>query len=229
MASGIACELETQFANRTSFASDGEDLVIARLQQVFLPKPADYQGFYVDLGAYHPISASTTYAFYKRNWRGLNVEANPTNIPLFHAIRPRDTTLNIGVAGTARSMTYHRFSFDQLNGFVSDERVTELVGLGFQHLGSEEIACRPVHEVINEHVPKDQEIDFLSLDLEGMDDEIWDAWDWSRRPAIIAAELATISRSLKDTIGSPQVERLDALGYDFTARVFQTGFFMRRD
>ncbi len=35
------------------------------------------QGFYIDIGAYHPIQLSNTYHFYKRGWREINIDATP--------------------------------------------------------------------------------------------------------------------------------------------------------
>lgn len=34
-------------------------------------------GIYVDIGAHHPFRFSNTYVFYKRGWRGINVDAMP--------------------------------------------------------------------------------------------------------------------------------------------------------
>ncbi len=55
-----------------SYAQEGEDLVLARLfgNQV-------ESGFFVDIGAHHPVRYSNTYYFYRRGWTGLNVDALP--------------------------------------------------------------------------------------------------------------------------------------------------------
>ncbi len=34
-------------------------------------------GFYVDVGAHHPMLYSNTYYFYKQGWSGINIDAMP--------------------------------------------------------------------------------------------------------------------------------------------------------
>ncbi len=54
-----------------SYAQNGEDVVLAR---VFGDRRA---GFYVDVGAGHPVVDSVTKHFYDLGWRGINVEPLP--------------------------------------------------------------------------------------------------------------------------------------------------------
>ena len=53
---------------QTSFSQEGEDLI---LQRYFEGKT---KGFFVDIGAHHPIRFSNTYHFYRRGWRGMVVQ-----------------------------------------------------------------------------------------------------------------------------------------------------------
>ena len=46
----------------------GEDIIINR----FFRKIKE--GFYVDVGCYHPYKGSLTYNLYKKGWRGLNID-----------------------------------------------------------------------------------------------------------------------------------------------------------
>ena len=50
------------------FAEFGEDIFVRRFFQ------NQNQGFYVDVGCYHPIKSSLTYYLYRKNWRGLNID-----------------------------------------------------------------------------------------------------------------------------------------------------------
>ena len=50
------------------FGEFGEDILINR----FFRKKND--GFYVDIGCYHPIKGSLTYYLYKKGWRGFAVD-----------------------------------------------------------------------------------------------------------------------------------------------------------
>src|SRR5687767_11168484 len=67
-----------------SFSSAGEDMI---LRHMIGSDKRD--GFYVDVGAYHPTLFSNTYFFYLHGWRGINIEARPGSQRLFNEIRPR--------------------------------------------------------------------------------------------------------------------------------------------
>ena len=54
-------------------------------------------GFFVDVGAFHPIALSNTYSLYCRGWQGINVEPRPKVAREFAAFRPRDTTLSVAI------------------------------------------------------------------------------------------------------------------------------------
>src|SRR6266550_2711586 len=47
-------------------------------------------GFYVDVGAGHPVYDNVSFAFYLAGWRGITVEPNPALAELGRAVRPRD-------------------------------------------------------------------------------------------------------------------------------------------
>lgn len=70
-----------------SFAQDGEDLF---LMSYFSERK---EGFYVDIGAHHPLRFSNTAWAYKIGWHGINVEPNIDAINLFHEYRKRDIEL----------------------------------------------------------------------------------------------------------------------------------------
>src|SRR5437016_1307579 len=86
---------------RLSYAQEGEDLVLARILETNTSS-----GFFVDIGAHHPTRFSNTYYFYRRGWRGINVDALPGTASLFQRMRPRDVTVECGVGVQAGVMTY---------------------------------------------------------------------------------------------------------------------------
>ena len=77
---------------KTTFSQNGEDSVLLR---IFDNKN---DGFYVDIGAFHPICYSNTYALYKKGWRGINIDATPGSMFLFNKIRPRDINIETGIS-----------------------------------------------------------------------------------------------------------------------------------
>jgi hypothetical protein len=77
------------------------------------------KGFYVDVGAHHPLRFSNTYLFYKKGWRGINIDATPGSMKLFNKIRPEDTNIESPVSNTHRKMSYYIFDEPALNSFSS--------------------------------------------------------------------------------------------------------------
>ena len=92
-------------------AKEGEDIILSE----FFPNKTD--GFYVDVGAHHPMRFSNTHMFYKKGWRGINIDAMPGSMKAFERKRPRDINLEIGVSGKEGEMTFYMFDDPALNGF----------------------------------------------------------------------------------------------------------------
>jgi len=65
---------------RRSYAQEGEDIILGR---IFATKPT---GFFVDVGAHHPMRFSNPYYFYKQGWCGINIEPNPDSLSLFRKL-----------------------------------------------------------------------------------------------------------------------------------------------
>ena len=72
-------------------------------------------GFYIDIGAGHPVYDNVSFAFYLRGWRGITVEPNPWLAQLSEAVRPRDIRVQSLVGETAgRSDLLSRRGFSRL-------------------------------------------------------------------------------------------------------------------
>src|SRR5215207_3038394 len=91
-----------------SYAQNGEDVVLWRaLRHV-------RRGRYVDVGAADPVEYSVTHAFYRRGWRGLNVEPVAQLADALRRKRPEDHTV-VAAAG-ARAETGRTFFVVEATG-----------------------------------------------------------------------------------------------------------------
>ena len=72
------------------------------------------RGFYIDIGAGHPVYDNVSFAFYLAGWRGISVEPNPALAALNRAVRKRDH-LYEGLAGACCS----HIAFKVVTGMVS--------------------------------------------------------------------------------------------------------------
>lgn len=154
-------------ANVNSYSQEGEDIILSRI----LGDEA-CNTVYVDVGCNHPLRFSNTAMFYQKGGSGVVIDPNPDFEALFKSHRPRDLFVNCGVGLEAGSLTYYRFDEPALNTFCSTRR-DELLQKGRYRLIKETtVAVLPLARVLEEVWPTGKNIDLLSVDVEGMDEEV---------------------------------------------------------
>lgn len=164
-------------ARSLGFAQYAEDALLYQ----FAPQS---EGFYVDVGAYHPWRGSNTYKLYLRGWSGLTIEPNPDIAPEFRRLRPRDTHLTIGIASDPGTLTYHTFDDGKLNSFDPEQARR----MGVTARRTIDVPCLPLSEVFETHAAG-RRIDLLSIDCEGLDLAALTSVDLSvTRPRVIVIE-----------------------------------------
>jgi FkbM family methyltransferase len=169
---------ELSYCESLRFSQFGEDIF---LDQYF---PHRNTGFYVDVGAFHPFSYSNTYLFYRRGWRGINIEPNPKGFAEFSRYRPRDVNLNCAVSSEAKTVS---FTCDGVFSGIADD--THLFKDRNPNAQQINVQSRPLSQIFAEHVPNGVEIDFMSVDCEGHDLEVLRSNDWQRyRPRVLLVE-----------------------------------------
>ncbi len=218
-------ELEAQvIEGKFSYSWEGEDRLAVKLfADVFHIE----KGFYVDVGASHPINFSTTLALYQRGWRGLNIDAAPGTAALFGKYRPMDTNLEMGVAAEPSRLKFHVMSDPLLSGFLSPETLEAHLARRVEVVATREIDCLPLGTILERHA-SGREVDLLNIDAEGLDFEILSSLDFRHhRPKVIIAEIL-------GCFGIAEVEQsqicrlLIQQGYELFSRLHYSSFFVDR-
>ena len=226
--SGRYERLVTKMAPRT-FSQYGEDACLRGLMDKRCSDPA-YRGFWVDIGAHHPTRFSNTRMFSELGWRGINVDAMTDAIDLFQKRRPRDINVNVGIGDKPGELAYYQFPDHAFNTFVK-ARVEELA----RELGRELVAERDyqvvkiqvitLKELLDRYLPKGQKIDFLTVDVEGMDLAVLKSNDWScYRPDFILAEVLQIGKG-QSAFENETARFLADVGYEFAGQCTCTSIF----
>lgn len=204
------------FANKI-YSQEGEDIILSE----FFPNKKD--GFFVDIGAHHPMRFSNTYMFYKRGWRGINIDAMPNSMKAFEIKRSRDINLEMGVSGKEGEMTYY-YMFDDpaLNGFSKDLSTERDTNSNFEILEERKIKTYPLSKILDEYLPKGQKIDFMSIDVEGLDLMVLQSNDWKRySPSMILVE--SIGDDIESIIIRDDIYKfLSKKGYKIVAKTYRT-------
>ena len=208
---------------RISYSQEGEDLVLARI----FGEQEIATGFFVDIGAHHPTRFSNTYYFYRRGWRGINVDALPGTRKLFQRLRPRDITVECGVGLQEGSLKYFVFNEPALNTFSEQEAIKKECR-PYRIVDTLLIPVVPLKKILDEHLPGGVQIDFMTVDVEGFDHEVISSNDWNRyRPRVVLVEL--LNTDLQDLEEHPTAQILLKHNYRAIAKTVNTYFFVANE
>jgi hypothetical protein len=175
---------------RPSFSQLGEDIIVWHLLQHFVPNVA--QGFYVDVGAFHPKRYSNTRFLHMQGWRGMNIDANYESIDLFNVERPQDINICSGVGDQPGVMTYYKFGHGwNAANTISKNFATDIgTASGITTPTEETISVELLNTLLEKNLPSDISIDFMDIDVEGMDRVVSESLNLKKyRPKIISIEL----------------------------------------
>jgi FkbM family methyltransferase len=198
-----------------AYSQDGEDMILRRLFE------GEKSGFYVDVGAHHPYRFSNTCYFYRLGWRGINIDANPDAIAAFCRDRQADVNVCVGVSDTVGCLLFHLFNEPALNTFDAALAKQRARLPGYRLLGTTSIPVRRLDDLLAEYLPPDQRIDFLSIDVEGLDLPVLRSGDWNRfRPRILLVEAR--ERSFLAIENDPINIFVVAAGYQLIAKTLNT-------
>lgn len=144
-------------------------------------------GFYVDVGAGHPVVDNVSFAFYQRGWHGITIEPNPWLARLSRALRPRDIGVETLVGATPGQATFYLVDdFHGLSTMIGEHAQAASDTYGKQ---SEEktMPVTTLAALCKTHHPKS--IDFLKIDVEGAEKDVLAGGDWNQfRPRVIVIE-----------------------------------------
>jgi len=204
-----------------SYSQEGEDMILRRMFDT------QNTGFYVDIGAHHPMRFSNTHLFYRRGWRGMNIEPNPEAIRAFRVFRPRDINLQIGVNESAGALTYVCFDDPALNTFDAQLADARQATSRYRVEKTMVIAVERLDVILSRHLPAGSRIDFMSVDVEGFDLPVLRSNDWSRyRPRCVLAE--ALGLSMEEALDCEVCRFMKQQNYELFAKTFNTLIFRDR-
>jgi FkbM family methyltransferase len=162
-----------------SYAQNLEDYHLA---QVF----GRGSGFYIDVGAGHPIGDNVSFHFYLQGWRGLVVEPQERLCALYAHLRPRDIAVAAVVGERIGEAKFHEV--EELHGFSTTieehAKGAAQFGAGFT---TRRLPAITLAALCEQH--QVGEIDFLKVDVEGAEAEVLCGGDWRRfRPKVVLVE-----------------------------------------
>ncbi len=162
-----------------SYSANHEDVLLNRL---FGTKQT---GFYIDVGAAHPLFENDTKALYDRGWSGINIEPNKSFFEILAAERPRDTNLNIAVSDSDGQSRFFEVKGTGLST-CDPEEAARARAKGFDVI-EHPVKTTTLRDLLDATNPP--AIDLLKIDVEGFEPNVIRSNDWSRfRPDVILVE-----------------------------------------
>jgi FkbM family methyltransferase len=172
-----------------SYSQCGEDLIIKFIFYVLgNPNPS-----YVDIGAYHPKKFSNTFLFYDSGSTGVCIEPDPYLLKIYAKKRLRDICLNVGVGvGESKAADFFVFSVKTLNTF-SEGEANKCIAYGQKLEKVIQVPLANINSILQQYF-SDKAPNFISLDIEGLDFEVIQSFDFSKyRPEVFCIETLTYS------------------------------------
>ncbi len=214
----------TNYAN-LSFSQEGEDRIVKMLLQSEKIVTSDVT--YLDIGCNDPIALNNTFLL-SRSFnvkKGVLVEPNTKLSKQIAKVRPNDIVINKGVGVVAGELSYYDFGDYNVLNTCSDSEKDFIIKQGFPLISTTKVEIVPINDLLRTHFP-DRRLDFLSIDIEGQDEEIVKSIDYDFiRPALICIETAVYKGGKNDTL--PElIEFFKSKGYYLTADTSLNSIFI---
>ncbi len=200
-----------------SFSQYGEDLILLN----FFKRFGITKGFYVDIGAYHPRFISNTYLLHRSGWRGVCVDLDEDKLKWFRMFRGDSLdTVCAGVSGTsvgsgeATATFYkHKRLLSEIDTLDENTAIKNKRERGWD-FSTRQVSRLGINQILEDHAKG--HIDFLNIDVEGVDKDIVLSLDLSRfSPTVVLFEDNVNfggSDQVKDVLGKNGYEKLFVSG-----------------
>ena len=204
------------------YSQEGEEIVLRRYFNY------KNKGFFVDIGAHHPMRFSNTYILYTMGWRGINIDATPGSMKEFIKFRKED--INIEAAISDRKEILNLYCFDEaaLNTFDHSKAKLIQENSPYRLLTEKNIETFTLAEILERNLNQNQKIDFFTIDAEGYDLKVLKSNNWSKyKPEIIVVETSILD--LNQLNNDEIYLYLKTLGYKPFAKMFKSVFYVCKE
>jgi hypothetical protein len=175
------------FSRRKSFSQYGEDLIVAN----FFDQIGLKCGSYLDIGAFHPHWISNTKMLHDRGWSGYVVDIDALKLSSFSFVRGGRCQAILGAVGAEE-----RLGGTKAKVYKFKRLLSEIDTLSFEQAqyysknwGYEYKEVAVEYLFIGDLLKSVGNVDFLNIDIEGMDEIVLNAIDFTAfRPAVIVFE-----------------------------------------
>ena len=161
----------------TYCGGDFEDIIIAKAFDGIK------KGFYIDVGANHPVERNVTKHFYDNGWNGINIEPLKKEYELLAGERPNDINLNMGLADKKGALEFY------LDGGGTSCAAETIKNKDPETLKKEKIPVETMTAVLDKHAAAEPEIHLCKIDVEGFERKVLEGLNFQKyRPVLFCIE-----------------------------------------
>jgi hypothetical protein len=150
----------------------------------------------------------------------------PGSMQAFIQKRPEDINLEIPVSETEQELKYYIFNSTDLNTFDASKIEVYLKYPGVKLLKEISLKTKTLEHILDEHISKlkSSHIDFLSVDVEGLDLAVLRSNNWQKyRPDYVLAE--DLFQNATETSSGKLATFMRSIGYELVSKTCNTAFF----
>ena len=188
-------------------------------------------GFYIDVGCYHPFVGNNTKPLYDKGWSGINIDLDFHTIDFFNYIRKRDENINVAISDTNKEKNLYFFhNRSAINSLSQVRQGTEKE--------IRRIKAKTLNSVIENSKFKEKKLNFLSVDVEGHELEVMKGLDLNKySPELIVIEFIDYKMkeiefhnlSLKTILSSEIYQYMKDNNYHLVNLLHSDLFFVHED
>ena len=192
--------------NKDFYSQFGEDKILFEI----IPKTM-LNGFYVDVGCFHPKKYSNTYMLHKRGWHGVNIDMEEDKIITFKIARPSDFNYLGAISDKIENVKIFRNQKFGVSSTINNNVINEN-----DIIDENQIETTTLNKVLELSPFKNKEIDLLNIDTEGNDFKVLKSLDFRiYNPKIVIIE--THLKSIHEIILSEPYKYLIGKNYNLVS------------
>jgi len=144
-------------------------------------------GFYVDVGCYHPIHRNNTHLLHMQNWSGVNIDTSQFSIDLFNFMRPKDLNYNCAISDKNENIKlFYQKELSQLSTIEKGQAESVFQG----DIKEKEIQAFTLDEILSRDKYSNSKIDLLDIDVEGADLKVLRGLSFDKfKPELVCVEI----------------------------------------
>lgn len=167
------------------FSQTGEDIIL----HILLKEIPSKQIYYIDVGSNDPIRGSNTFLFYLKGGSGICIDGNKELIKKHEKIRPGDIALCNLISDKIEEATFYICDNNQVS--TVSKKVMENRAHRWPVKETLKLQTSTLNNILRDYLPTNQNIHFLSIDVEGYDFKVLKSIDLIQyQPKVIVIELS---------------------------------------